>query len=171
MRVGFQQMSGEDLANPAGQETDILLVLGHAGREQPDRAARLPASRRGRDAGGAARQRGGPDRAGDTLGGQIVYSSARPRELYRADELSRAFFEYLDEPILLIMTGRCTFEEDVTAEILKQKLGGIILTGRMTAPRAVVPLIQALTLAKTGRIRPATTSATGIATATGPRPR
>src|SRR3954447_3143506 len=27
VRVGFQQLSGADLANPAGQETDILLVL------------------------------------------------------------------------------------------------------------------------------------------------
>jgi hypothetical protein len=87
-----------------------------------------------------------------TLGGQVVYSTAKPRAFTGRDELSRAYFEYLDEPVLLLITGRCTLGDDVTPEIVKGKVGGIILNGRITAPRAVVPMIQALTLAKSGRI-------------------
>lgn len=151
-RVGFQQVSGEDLANPAGQPTDILLVIGTLAVTSP--VERLGyqhlvvvgtlVAPPGSEAALAGRV--------TTLGGQIVYSSARPRAFTGRDQFARAFFEYLDEPILMILTGRTTFEDDVTPDILKQKVGGIILTGRITAPRLLVPLIQALTLAKTGRI-------------------
>jgi hypothetical protein len=152
VRVGFQQLSGADLANPAGQETDILLVLDTL-------AVTTPIERLGYQhlvVTGTLVAPPGSEAAltgrVTTLGGQVVYTSARPRAMTGRDSLSRAFFEYLDEPALLIITGRCTFENDVTPEILKQKLGGIILTGRIFAPRNVVPLIQVLTLAKTGRI-------------------
>jgi hypothetical protein len=154
VRTGFQRMSGADLANPAGQETDILLVLDTL-------AVTSPVERLGYQhvvVTGTLVAPPGSEAALSgrvtTLGGQVVYSDAKPRVMSGRDSLSRAFFEYLDEPTLLIITGRCTFEDDVTLEILKAKLGGIILTGRITAPRAIVPLIQVLTLAKTGRITP-----------------
>jgi hypothetical protein len=152
VRVGFQQMSGADLANPAGEETDILLVLDTL-------AVTSPVERLGYQhvvVAGTLVAPPGSEAAltgrVTALGGQVVYTAAKPRAYTGRDSFSRAFFEYLDEPVLLIITGRCTFEDDVTPEILKQKVGGIILTGRIDAPRAVVPLIQVLTLAKTGRI-------------------
>jgi hypothetical protein len=152
VRVGFQQLSGADLANPAGQESDILLALGSL-------AITSPVERLGYQhlvVEGTLIAPPGSEVAltgrVTMLGGQIVYSAAKPRVFTGRDDLSAAFFEYLDEPIVLMITGRCTFEDDVTPEVLKEKLAGVILTGRITAPRAVVPLIQARTLAKTGRI-------------------
>jgi hypothetical protein len=53
---------------------------------------------------------------------------------------------------LLLVTGRCVLEEDVTPELLKEKVAGIILTGTLVAAREVVGMAQALTLAKTGAI-------------------
>jgi hypothetical protein len=50
------------------------------------------------------------------------------------------------------VTGTCTLEDDVTPDLLKAKVAGIILTGTLVAPRAIVGLVQALTLAKTGTI-------------------
>lgn len=152
VRTGFQRLSGADLANPMGAETDILLVLDtlvvtspveRLGYQHVVVTGTLVAPP-GSEAALAGRV--------TTLGGQIVYSTAKVRTYTGRDSFSRAFFEYLDEPVLLILTGRSTFEDDVTPDILKAKVGGIILTGRITAPRAVVPLIQVLTLAKTGRI-------------------
>jgi hypothetical protein len=152
VRVGFQQLSGADLANPVGQETDILLVLDTL-------VVTSPVERLGYQhvvVTGTMVVPPGSEAALSgrvtTLGGQVIYSTAKVRTFTGRDSFSRAFFEYLDEPVLLIITGRCTFEEDVTPDILKAKVGGIILTGRIIAPRAIVPLIQVLTLVKTGRI-------------------
>jgi hypothetical protein len=152
VRTGFQRMSGADLANPAGQETDILLVLDTLSVSGPvERLGYQHIVVTGTMVAPPDSEAAFSGRV-TTLGGEIVYTSARPRVLSGRDELSQAFFEYLDDPVLLIISGRCTFADDVTPEVLKQKVGGIILTGRITAPRALVPLIQVLTLAKTGRI-------------------
>jgi hypothetical protein len=152
VRTGFQQMSGADLANPAGQESDILLVLDTlAVTSQVDRLGYQHLVVVGTLIAPPGSEAALTGRV-TTIGGQIVYSAARPRVFTGRDELARAFFEYLDEPVLLIVNGRCTFEDDVTVDVLKQKLGGVILNGRIDAPRAVVPILQALTLAKNGRI-------------------
>jgi hypothetical protein len=152
VRAGSQQISGQDLANPAGQETDILLVAGTL-------AVTSPIERLGYQqlvVVGTLVAPPGSEQvlAGrvTTLGGQIVYASARLREFTGRDSFGRDFFEYLDEPVLLILTGHCTLEDDVTPDILKQKVAGIILTGHLVAPRSLVGMVQALTLAKTGRI-------------------
>jgi hypothetical protein len=152
VRSGFQQLSGRDLANPAGQETDILLVIGTLAVSGPIEGLGYQhlvvvgtlVAPPGSEVILAGRV--------TTLGGQVVYSAARPRAFNGRDQFARAFFEYLDEPILLILNGRYTFADDVTPDVLKQKVGGIILNGRITAPRAAVSMIQALTLAKSGRI-------------------
>jgi hypothetical protein len=65
------------------------------------------------------------------------------------------YLEYLDEPITLVLDGNSYFEEDVTAEAMKPKVAGIVVNGNVTAPRSVVPLIQALCLAQSGNIKSA----------------
>jgi hypothetical protein len=152
VRVGSQEMSGRDLANPAGQESDILLVVGtlavtggieRLGYQQVVTVGSLvvPPGSEEILAGRVT-----------SLHGRIIYSSARLRQFTGNDSFGRGFFEYLDEPILLVITGACTLEEDVTPDVLKQKVAGIILTGTLVAPRAIVGLVQALTLSKTGTI-------------------
>lgn len=152
VRVGSQEMSGRDLGNPSGQETDILLVVGTL-------AVTGPIERFGYHhlvAVGTLVLPPGSEEvmAGrvTTLGGRVIYSVARLREFTGQDSFGRGFFEALDEPILLVVTGQCTLEEDVTPDILKQKVAGIILTGNLVASRQAVGMAQALTLAKTGVI-------------------
>ena len=79
VRVGYQQMSGADLANPAGQETDILLVLDTL-------AVTTPVERLGYQhlvVTGTLVAPPGSEVAlagrVTTLGGQVVYTTARPR--------------------------------------------------------------------------------------------
>jgi hypothetical protein len=152
VRTGFQQLSGADLGNPAGQETDILLVVDTlAVTSQVDRLGYQHVVVAGALIAPPGSEAALTGRV-TTIGGQVIYSNARPRAFNGRDELSRAFFEFLDEPILLIVNGRCTFDDDVTVDVLKQKLGGVILNGRIDAPRTIVPIIQALTLSKNGRI-------------------
>jgi hypothetical protein len=152
VRVGSQELTGHDLANPAGQESDVLLVVGTlavtGGIERlgyqhlvtvgslvvPPGSEEILAGRV------------------TSLHGRIIYSAARLRQFTGNDSFGRGFFEYLDEPILLVITGTCTLEEDVTPDVLKEKVAGIILTGTLVAPRAIVGLVQALTLSKTGTI-------------------
>jgi hypothetical protein len=145
-------LSGADLANPAGQESDILLVLDTlAVTSQVDRLGYQHLVVVGSLIAPPGSEAALTGRI-TTIGGQIIYSDARPRVFNGRDELARAFFEYLDGPILLIVNGRCTFEDDVTPDVLKEKLKGIILNGRIDAPRAIVPIVQALTLVRNGRI-------------------
>lgn len=152
VRTGFQQLSGAELANPAGQASDILLVLDTlAVTSQVDRLGYQHVVVVGALIAPPGSEAALTGRV-TTIGGQIIYSEAQPRVFNGRDELARAFFEFLDDPILLIINGRCTFEDDVTPDVLKEKLKGIILNGRLDAPRAIVPIIQALTLAKNGRI-------------------
>ena len=145
-------MTGYDLANPAGQETDILLVIGTlAVTGTVERfgyqhlvtvgTAVLPPGSETILAGRVT-----------PLKGRIIYSAARPREFTGRDTFGSGFFESLDDPVLLTITGHCTLEEDVTPELLKEKVAGIILTGTLVAPRAIVGLVQALTFDKTGTI-------------------
>ena len=152
VRVGSQEMSGKDLANPSGQETDILLVVGTL-------AVTSPIERLGYQqlvtVGTLVVPPGSEDALAGrvtTLGGRVVYSQARLREFTGNDSFGRSFFEALDEPILLVVTGNCTLEEDVTPDVLKQKLAGIILTGNLVASRAAIGMAQALMLAKTGNV-------------------
>jgi hypothetical protein len=152
IRSGYQQVSGEELANPAGQPTDILLVMGTL-------AVTSPIERLGYQhlvVTGTLVAPPGSEAAltgrVTALGGQVVYTTARPRELTGRHTLPRAFFEYLDEPVLLILTGRCTIEDDVPSDLFKQKVAGIIQTGRLTASREIAGLVQALAIQQTGRI-------------------
>jgi hypothetical protein len=152
VRVGAQEVSGRDLANPSGQETDILLVVGAM-------SVTGPVERLGYQqvvvVGTMVLPPGSEDvLAGrvSSLGGRVIYSTARLRQFTGNDSFGRGFFEYLDEPILLAVTGNCTLEDDVTPDLLKEKVAGIILTGNFIAPRAALGAVQALTLSKTGNI-------------------
>ncbi|MCB0090256.1 MAG: hypothetical protein KDE54_20270, partial [Caldilineaceae bacterium] len=68
-----------------------------------------------------------------------------------------AFFEYLPEPISLIINGVVDIEPDVTVELLRAKVTEIVLNGILSGPKEVVPLLQVLTVEKNGMINVAST--------------
>lgn len=152
VRVNPKEISGRDLANPSGQESDILLLIGTT-------AVTGTVERVGYQHLVAVGMLVVPPGSEDVLagrvvnlGGRIISSSATIREYTGNDSFGRGFFEYLDDPILLIVTGNCTLEDDVTPDLLKQKVAGIILTGNLVASRQAIGMAQALTLEKTGNI-------------------
>ncbi|MGI8912272.1 MAG: hypothetical protein ACR2JY_00540 [Chloroflexota bacterium] len=80
------------------------------------------------------------------------YSGSTPRVFTGSDHFSKAFFEYLDQPITMVLAGDFTFEPDVTAELLKQKVLELVVVGHLKAHRDLVPLVQVLAVAKAGKI-------------------
>jgi hypothetical protein len=150
---GAQRLSGSALANASGQETDILLVAGPL-------IVTSPIERLGYQhlvVLGTFLVPPGSDDAllgrVTAIGGGIITYTAPPKIFSGNNEFSGAFFEYLDDPITLVLDGNSTFDEDVTAEVMKPKVAGIVINGNVMAPRSVVPLIQALALAQHGNIR------------------
>jgi hypothetical protein len=152
VQIGSQHISGRSLANPAGKETDILLVIG-------DLVVTSPVEKLGYQhivAIGPVLAPLGSEEALEgrivSIGEGVVYYTAPPRVFTGKDTFTRTFFEYLDEPITLVLTGSFTFDADVTVDLLKDKLAGVVLTGKLMAPRDLVGIVQARTLAKSGLI-------------------
>ena len=145
-------IGGEALANPAGQPTDILLATGPLvvtgtvktlGFQQLVAIGHLVVP---------------PDVPTDLLGrmeslsGQIVASSGPPRVFDGKDHFSAGFFELLDEPITLVLDGSFSFDRDVDPQLLRRAVTGIVLDGKIRAPRQLVPMLQVLCIARDGKI-------------------
>ncbi|NIK76398.1 hypothetical protein FHS15_001523 [Paenibacillus castaneae] len=87
------------------------------------------------------------------LSGQIgYYTSDEPRMFMGEETFSKAFFELIDEKMAMVFIGRFEMDSDVDAATLKQKVSEIILLGELFAPKALIPLIQLLTVVKLGEI-------------------
>jgi hypothetical protein len=145
-------ISGEALANTAGQPSDMLLATGQLvvtspittlGFQQlvtighlvlpPD----VPADLLGRM---------------QSVGGQVVSWSATPRVFDGKDHFSAGFFELFDQPITLVLDGSFSFDEDVAPPTLRRAVAAIVLDGKIRAPRQLVPMLQVLCIARDGKI-------------------
>jgi hypothetical protein len=149
---GSTRITGAELANTRGQPTDILVAVGQlvivgaiasVGYELVVAVGHIVAPREYESA-----------LAGrlSALGGQIVFSAAPARLFNGKDSFSAAFFELLDDPTTLVLDGKFAIEADVSAELLKRKVAEIVLNGKIIAPRALVPMLQILTVARDGKI-------------------
>lgn len=152
VQVGSQRMTGKSLANPAGQPSDILLVIGSL-------IVTSPVEQLGYQhlalIGTVLAPTGSEDALEGrvtSIGGGIIYYTAPPRVFDGKDRFGPAFFEYLDEPITLVMNGRFTIDDDVSPDLVRQKVAAVVLNGKLTASRDVASLIQARALTKSGVI-------------------
>jgi hypothetical protein len=86
--------------------------------------------------------------------GQVFYVSwdkGTPRFFLGSDSIGKAFLE-LVESVPWIIAGSVNIEDDVTVEMLRSKVPEIVLIGSLTAPRALLPILQVLTTEKAGSI-------------------
>jgi hypothetical protein len=150
--TGTVRLTPAELANPAGQPSDILLVVGQLViTEIPEQVGYRFISAVGQ----VLAPRGSESvLAGHLLPlvGQVVYYTAPPRIFDGKETFYGGYFELLDEPITLVLDGTFTFEEDIPLDVFKQKVAGIVFDGKLIAPRRLVPMLQALTLARDGTI-------------------
>ena len=145
-------VSGEALANVAGEPTDILLSVGNL-------VVTSPIQRLGYQhvvaTGHVVVPRGTDSELLSRIipvGGQLATYTAQPKVFEGKDHFSADFFELFDEPITLVLDGKFSFDQDISRELLLQKLAGLVLDGKISAPRHLVPVLQARSIARDGKI-------------------
>jgi hypothetical protein len=150
--VSGHTISGQALANLNGEPSDMLLATGHL-------VVTSPIQRFGYQQAVAIGYVAVPDGTDPELmgrftsvTGQVTTYSGTPRVFDGKDHFSAAFFEFFDSPITLVLDGSFSLDDDVTPELLRQKLAGIVLDGKLTAPRRLVPMLQVLCFARDGKI-------------------
>ncbi len=87
--------------------------------------------------------------------GSVTYyrGSSALRVVFGEERYGREFFDYLPEPVNLVVMGDLFIEADVPVDSVREKVRHISLLGTIHAPASVVPLLQALTPEKLGEIR------------------
>jgi hypothetical protein len=150
--TGSVRLTGAELANPTGRPTDLLVAVGQLvitdlppqiGYQRIVAVGQVLAPHGGEEALAGRLH---------ALAGQTVYYTAPPRLFDGQDTFYGAYFELLDEPITLVLNGRFVFDDDVSPDLVKQKVAALVLDGTVVAPRRLVPLLQVLTLARSGTI-------------------
>lgn len=143
---------GEILSNPGGQAHDELLVSGmlvltsapeSIGYQQVVvlGATLVP---RGAETAIAGRIH--------SIGGRVIAYDAPARVFDGKHQLSAGYFEMLDSPITLVIDGVCTLEDDVTPDLIRQKVQGLVLDGKLVAPRRAIPALQVVALVLDGKL-------------------
>ena len=152
VHAGQAKLNASVLANEGGQPNDMLLVAGQIfitgqtetiGYKQVYVAGQAFIPRENEEVLSPYLQ----------VYGQIIWYSGTPRVVNGEEEFSGAFFEYLDEPVTLIINGSAKFQEDVSVDAVREKITEIILNGVIEGPEHLLPLLQALTKEKNGEIR------------------
>ncbi|HXM55165.1 MAG TPA: hypothetical protein VOB72_07220 [Candidatus Dormibacteraeota bacterium] len=148
---GQTRLRGEALANRGGQPNDIAIVAGQL-------VVTTPAPSVGFQQIVVAGQLAAPEASVDVLEpqlavfGQVAWYTGAARAFAGADRFGRAFLELLPEPLTLVLSGAFTFEPDVPADLLREKVAAIVLSGALKGPRELVPVLQLLTVEKQGVI-------------------
>jgi hypothetical protein len=84
--------------------------------------------------------------------GDAVWYTAPPRIFSGSEQISAGFFELLDEPVTLVLSGAIKFDADIPVALVKEKVAAIALSGAVKASRELVPLLQVLAVQKSGVI-------------------
>lgn len=82
--------------------------------------------------------------------GQTIWYQGDPRFIFGEESYGRPFFELVEKPLALMIFGEVRIESDVPAELLRDKIAGITLFGRIVAPKHAIPVLQYLTIEKFG---------------------
>ena len=152
VRKGHIQISGEALARGTGNPADILVVNGRllvtgpveaVGYQQMIVIGQLLAP---------ASSRPVMEAALSCLIGEGLYYR-EPFRIFTADtHFDRAFFEFLQGPLNLVLIGHASLDSDVTIDLLRAKVAEITLVGTLTAPRSLIPVLQLLATTNVGTI-------------------
>lgn len=149
---GQTSLSGAALANIAGQPQDVLVIAGQTvitGEVGDVGYQQLVVA--GQSAASVSAQAALEQYA--MIQGQFGwYRGSRPRALLNDTELSAGYFELIEPDTSLLVFGNLTLAADVTPELLRQKVTDIVLFGDLTAPAALLPIVQALAVEQYGTI-------------------
>jgi hypothetical protein len=148
---GQTKLSGGALANPKGDPSDILFLIGQT-------VITSPVDEVGFQHVIAAGQLMAPKESELTLSsvltceGQLIWYEGRPRLFLGAERFGRGFFELLDGPLALLLIGRFEIDDDVPPELLREKVSEITLIGKLRTSAPLIPMLQFLVTEKQGTI-------------------
>jgi hypothetical protein len=146
------QMPGEALANLGGQPDDLPLITSSLVlTSKPENVGYATVV----VLGNVLVPRGGEAALyGRVLpqGGRIIAYDAPVRVFDGVYSLGAVFSEMLQEPITLVIDGKCTIEDDVTPELVRDKIRAFVFDGHLTAPRKVLGALQAVALSLDGKL-------------------
>ncbi|HET6319206.1 MAG TPA: hypothetical protein VFG86_22350 [Chloroflexota bacterium] len=146
------QMAGEALASLGGQPEDLPLITGSLIlTSKPESVGYNSVI----VLGNVLVPRGGEATLyGRVLpqGGRIIAYDAPTRVFDGSYSIGATFFEMLPEPITLVIDGHCTIDADVTPEMVRDKVRGLVFDGHLTAPRTVLGALQAVALSLDGKL-------------------
>ncbi len=149
--TGQQTVSGSTLANQGGSPDDVLVLTGQTivsgqvdavGFQQIYYTGQMFVPR---DSESVL----APFLAG---AGQLVWYDGSPRFFIGDETFGRGFFELIDEPLALLLVGSFRIDDDVPANLLREKVTSISLVGSLVAPKELIPAAQVLTTTKHGDI-------------------
>jgi hypothetical protein len=152
---GTMKISGEFLENPSVDGSDILLVTGEL-------LITSPVTKFGYKQLIVTGQLFVPRGSEGVLspfvtqltGGIIAYDHRNPRLFMGQGRFGQDFFTYLKEPVTMIVMGEYLIEDDVSVELIREKVTEIILMGVLkTADKKLVPILQALAVEQWGVIQ------------------
>lgn len=86
------------------------------------------------------------------MNGQVFYLPENPRIVMGEQTIGAEFLELLPNPTAFVVMGNLTFESDVPRDLLREKVPEIVLMGEIVAPKALVPLLEVITVEKMGNI-------------------
>lgn len=147
---GETKLSGEALANPGPDAGDALIVAGRLvvtspvpglGWSQVSVLGQMIAPRDSEVVLSAV----------ETVG-SVVWYTGTPRVFSGKDRFAPGFFELLDEPTTLVLSGDFAIEPGTSPGLLRRKLASIALSGTLRAPRELLPVLQLLAADKDGEI-------------------
>ncbi|MEZ4861552.1 MAG: hypothetical protein R3C14_09605 [Caldilineaceae bacterium] len=151
VHAGQAKLTASALANEQGNPTDLLFV---GGQMLVSGEIKKVGYKQIYVGGQAFIPKGNEDVLAPYLQvfGQAIWYSGELRTINGNEELGAAFFEYLAEPVTLIINGIVEFQADVTPELLRAKVTEIVLNGIIESPAHLAPLLQVLTKEKNGMI-------------------
>jgi hypothetical protein len=151
--TGEVQVSGAMLANPAGQPEDVLLAAGVV-------VVTGPVTSLGYAQVVVTGQFVAPEASREVLeprievqGQSAWYRSDNPRVIFEDTSIGPDFFRLLDNPVSLIVLSDLCIAPGVTETMLQEKVTDIVLLGDITAPAALVPVLQVLAAEAHGAIQ------------------
>ena len=87
--------------------------------------------------------------------GQMIYygtDKGTPRFFLSKETIGREFLELLPAAVPWVIVGNVTIEDDVTPDLLRDKVPEITLVGTLVAPKTLIPLLQVLAIDKFGKL-------------------
>ena len=148
---GDSRVKGDILANPGGSGDDVAIVAGAMVVTSPVQAVGF---RRIVVVGALL----APEESqlvlapALTVVGSAIWYTAPPRIFNGKERFSAGFFELLDEPVTLVLSGKFEFDPDISVAAVKAKVAAIVLNGKIQAAPSLVPLLQVLAVQKNGTI-------------------